>query len=147
MHLDRYVAVADATHKMYEFLSEGPQGAIRKVVQYLLLYDSTYSLGFGDWNEERQRVEDSVRSNNMDRDKVLVTVAVTVLDFLKHHPGTTVLLEGSSQARTRLYQMQIKSAWYWISQLLYVEGKWEFLRLDGNYGAFAVKNKLLEIEI
>jgi hypothetical protein len=145
MHLDRYEVFADSTHKMYEFLSEGPKGTIRKVVQYLPLYDGTYNLGFGDWNEKGERVEDRVRSNNMDRDKVLVTVAFTVLDFLEHHPGTTVLLKGSSQARTRLYQMQIKSAWYWISQSLHVEGfiggRWELFRSDGSYGAFAVKSR------
>lgn len=143
--MERYVAVADATHSMYEFLSEGPMGTIRKVVQYLPFYEGTYNLGFGDWNEKVQKVEDSVRSNNMDRDKVLVTVAFTVLDFFKHYPGTTVLLEGSSQSRTRLYQMQIKSALHWINQFVHVEGffegQWEIFKPDGSYQAFAIRNK------
>lgn len=145
MHLDRYVAVADPTHRTFEFFSEGPKGTIRKIVMYSPIDSSLFNLGFGDWNEVAQSVEDKVRSNNMDRDKVLATVAFTVLDFLKYHPGTTVLLEGSSQARTRLYQIQIKSAWYWISQTLHIEGyvdeRWEFLRTDGSYDAFAVRSK------
>jgi hypothetical protein len=73
MHLDRYVAVADATHKTFEFLSEGPNGTIRKIVRYRPLYLGVYNLGFGDWNEATMMMEDKVRSNNLDRDKVLAT--------------------------------------------------------------------------
>lgn len=140
--MERYVAVADSTHRTFEFWSEGPNGAIRKIVRYRHLDMGIYNLGFGDWNEKSLLMEDKARSNNLDRDKVLATVAFTVLDFMKFHPGITVFIEGSTGSRTRLYQIQIKSLWHWISQLVYVEGfvkdKWEPFRKDGSYEAFMV---------
>lgn len=120
--MDRYVAVADSTHKTFEFLSEGPNGTIRKIVRYQLLGEGIFNLAFGDWDYGKEKLEDKARSNNLDRDKVLATVAFTVLHFLEYHPGNVILIEGSTQARTRLYQMQIKSALQWISQLVNVKG-------------------------
>ena len=143
--MDRYEVFADASRRIYEFLSIGPKGTIRKVIRYKTIAKGIFNLAFGDWNEEDQKLEDKARSNNQDRDKVLATVAFTVLDFLEYHPGAAIFIEGSTQARTRLYQMQIKSALPWISQLVHVKGrlgwKWEVLRKGGNYEAFAVQSK------
>jgi hypothetical protein len=52
-------------------------------------------------------VDDSIRSNNGDRDKVLATVAFTALDFTDEFPEALIVMEGSTSARTRLYQMGI----------------------------------------
>jgi hypothetical protein len=41
--------------------------------------DNFFNLSFGDWNEELQKLDDSTRSNNGDRDKVLTTVAYTAM--------------------------------------------------------------------
>lgn len=145
MHLERYDVFADESHRTYEFLSIGPKGTIRKIVRYQPITMGIFNLAFGDWNEEGQNVEDRIRSNNLDRDKVLATVAFTVLDFLEYHPGSTIYIEGSTGARTRLYQMQIKSAWYWVDQLVFVKGllgwKWEVIKREGNYRAFSVQEK------
>jgi len=73
----------------YEFFSEGPMGKIRKVVQFQQIpsRDEIYNLGFGDFNEELGEVDDLSVTNNQDTQKVLATVAGTVLDFMKQHPG------------------------------------------------------------
>ncbi len=71
----------------YEFYSEGPKGKIKKVIQYRR-FDNTdqnlFNLGFGDWIETEQRVDDKVTSNNNDREKVLSTVAATAIEFTDH---------------------------------------------------------------
>ena len=122
MHLDKYSVVTDDRHRTYEFLSEGPKGTIKKVVYYQQLNEHVFNLAFGDWNEVHQEIDDNVRTNNKDRDKVLAMVASTVMDFMQYHPDAVVFAEGSTPAKTRLYQMGINSNWHQISSLFEVEG-------------------------
>ena len=122
MHLDRYSVVSDSSHEVYEFLSEGPNGTIRKVVYYQELEDNIFNLAFGDWDEAEQRINDRARTNNNDRDKVLATVASTVIDFIKHHPKAVLFAKGSTPGRTRLYQIGIADNWDEIYQLFDIEG-------------------------
>ena len=56
MDLRRYEAVAIANHKRYEFLSVGPKGAIKKVVNYIEIAPGIYNLGFGDLDETTQEI-------------------------------------------------------------------------------------------
>jgi ribonucleotide monophosphatase NagD (HAD superfamily) len=71
------------------------------------MQDNLYNLAFGDWNEEEQRLDDLINSNNQDTDKIFATIAAAIMDFNKHYPGATIYVIGSTPARTRLYQMQI----------------------------------------
>ena len=87
MNASKYSVVSDNNHETYEFLSEGPNGTIKKVVLYQEIEDDIFNLAFGDWDEDNQRIDDRARTNNNDLDKVLATVASTVIDFIKHHPG------------------------------------------------------------
>lgn len=75
MNLDKYPVVSDNNHRTYEFLSEGPNGTIKKVVLYQEIDDNVFNLAFGDWDETNQKINDKARSNNNDRNKVLATVA------------------------------------------------------------------------
>ena len=73
----------------FEFESNGPKGSIRKVVRYSPrnVDGMTYfNLGFGDWNESEARIDDVSTTNNQDTQKVLATVAATVLDFTAAYP-------------------------------------------------------------
>jgi len=49
----------------YELYSEGPAGKIKKVISLERVAENLYNLAFGDWNKERQRVDDSTRSNDI----------------------------------------------------------------------------------
>src|SRR5882762_918527 len=90
-------------YHMYEFYSEGSRGRIKKIILYEKIGMNLFNLGFGDWNEELQGLDDSSRSNNGDRDKVLATVAFTALDFTSKFPDAQIFAEGSTSSRTRLY--------------------------------------------
>ena len=85
MQLPRYNALANTTHTTYEFLSSGKKGIIKKVVQYTEIAPGVFNLGFGDWDEIEQVVKDHLRTNNGDREKVLATLAGTVIDFMLYH--------------------------------------------------------------
>ena len=145
MNLEKYPVVADHDHITYEFLSDGPNGSIKKVVFYQKLEENIFNLAFGDWNEREQRINDKVRSNNNDRDKVLATVASTIIDFIKYHPNAVLLAQGSTSARTRLYQMGILEYLDEIGQLFdiigFTNGTWEPFRKSINYEEFALKAK------
>ncbi|MDP9076725.1 MAG: hypothetical protein M3O71_04815 [Bacteroidota bacterium] len=70
----------------YEFFSDGPNGKIRKVVQFQQVSgnEDIYNLGFGDFNAELNEVDDLSISNNLDTQKILATVANTVIDFMRN---------------------------------------------------------------
>ena len=86
-----------------------------------------------------------MRSNNRDRDKVLATVALTVIDFIKYHPDAVLLARGSTPARTRLYQIGILENLDEIGQLFdiigFTDGTWQPITKGQNYEEFALKAK------
>ncbi len=140
MHLHRYEVISTNENRKYEFLSEGPKGAIKKVILFEEFGYKLYNLGFGDWDEATQSMDDKARSNNYDRDKVLATVAGTVTSFLEYYPDATVFAKGSTPARTRLYQMGIFANWQHISILLtvkgFIDGDWQPIEKCRNYDGF-----------
>jgi hypothetical protein len=93
----------------YEFYSLGPKRRIKKLVQFKKTPTNVgdmYNIGFGDWDEKGNFLNDSIRSNNGDTDKVLATVAHIVLDFTNKNPNAEVLAAGTAE-RIRLYRMNI----------------------------------------
>ena len=64
-----------------------------------------FNLGFGDQDESTGKINDLTISNNSDTDRILATVAATILEFTAHFPDAIVYVKGSTPARTRLYQM------------------------------------------
>lgn len=128
----------------FEFESNGRNGTIKKEVQYTLIDDDgfVYNLGFGDLNEQTGDIDDLSISNNQDRDKVLNTVAATVLEFTIYFPNAIIYAKGSTPARTRLYQMGIASNLEKINQNLKVfgriNGQWYLFEKNTSYEAFMV---------
>jgi hypothetical protein len=131
----------------YEFFSEGPNGKIRKVVQFkqISATGDIYNLGFGDFNEDTNVVDDLSVSDNKDTQKVLATVAKTVIDFMQQHPRSIVLAKGSTPSRTRLYQMGISQFWDEIAGMFLIkgfkEGNWHPYEKGKNFEAFFIVKK------
>jgi hypothetical protein len=131
----------------YEFFSEGPNGKIRKVIQFQQIPEAKniYNLGFGDFNEDTGEVDDLSISNNKDTQKVLVTVANAVIDFLKQHPYAIVMAKGSTDSRTRLYQMGISQFFNQIDALFEIKGfkddSWRAFEKGKNFEAFFIVSK------
>lgn len=145
MQLERYSVIIDDDRKVYEFLSEGSRGTIKKVVHFQHIGSNLYNLAFGDWNEVEQKIDDITRSNNNDRDRVLATVASVVIDFMKHHSNAVLFAEGNIPSKTRLYQIGINNNWREIRELFavqgFVNGEWEAFDQNRNYEAFALVAK------
>lgn len=146
---DKYSYYRVPEEYYYEFYSAGPKGDIKKVVRYNLIQTAPhkiYNLGFGDLDEDTQEVNDRINTNNDDRQKVLATVADTVMDFLKNHPNATIFAQGSTASRTRLYQINILTYWKEITEAScviqgYVNGKWSPFEKGTNFDAFIIRKK------
>jgi hypothetical protein len=148
MRQEQYAFTRVPERFYYDFFSVGPQGKIKKVVEYYRIpgvATEVYNLSFGDWDERESRMNDKANTNNADRDKVLATVAATVVDFLNHHPDASIFAAGSTDARTRLYQMGISRLWEEISNTFQVEGfingNWQPFQKGVNYSSFLLKMK------
>ena len=108
MHLDKYPLKSEEKFTRFEFISEGTNGAIRKLIEFRRTTDpETYNLAFGDKHPVTGEIDDLAVSNNGDTEKVLATVVAAVYAFLDSHLTAYVYAPGSTQARTRLYQMGI----------------------------------------
>lgn len=145
MRSARYPMVMSDNPHLYTFVSEGPNGNIAKGVFYTEIGRNLYNLGFGDLNEDLSDISDSSRSNNGDRDKILTTVAFTALNFIRHFPDARIFIEGSTPARTRLYQMGIAANLVEINNTFEIHGfrekHWELFRAGRNYRAFFARKK------
>ena len=134
----------------FEFVSEGPQGLIKKRV----LFEQTpkkniYNLAFGDINPETNDIDDLAITNNNDRDKVLATVAATVYIFTAAYPDAIIYAAGSNPVRTRLYRIGISNNLEELQEKFYVYGLserigWVSYEKNTNYLAFFVKRKNLK---
>jgi hypothetical protein len=147
MDLNRYGFVTESTHTNYEFISEGRHGAIRKGVNFQLINSKRqiYNLAFGDFNKDGD-IDDLSISDNEDRDKILATVAATVMDFSETHPTATILVTGSTISRTRLYRMGIAKNYDKISKVFDVEGyvrEWVPFEKGIEYQAFSIKRRIV----
>lgn len=145
MNLEQYSFTKATESYYYEFYSEGPNGRIKKVVEFYMIYPRIFNIAFGDWDAEDLCLNDTSISNNNDRNKILATVAGIVIDFINNHPEIILFAEGSTNARTRLYQMGISKFWKEISQRFEIDGlmggKWENFQKGKNYDAFLLKLK------
>jgi hypothetical protein len=148
MKVARYELKEDKSKMVYEFFSDGPKGKISKLIIYDELpkpYVNVYNLGFGDTESMLSGFNDKSRSNNGDTNKILATVASTVYTFLTKYPDYSVYAKGSTESRTRLYQMGIAANLDEISKDFEVaalrNGIWEEFRKGIKYEAFLVKRK------
>lgn len=150
MNKEKYPFKTNNSHANFEFESNGPNGIIKKVIEYYeigKMPDGTpiFNLGFGDWDESLQTVGDLTISNNADRDKVLATVASSVLDVTDHFGNVAIYAKGSTPARTRLYQMGLNANIKEIEPLFDILGLtasgWEKIQQGVNYTEFLVTRK------
>mgnify|MGYP000253537726 CR=1 FL=1 len=123
MKYSRYEYKADEDLFHYEFTSNGIKGKIKKVVEYSKMnVPNFYNLAFGDYDEQKQEIDDTSVTNNGDSLKILATVASTVYAFTGKYPNANIFVTGSNEVRTRLYRMGITNNLIEIQEDFYVYG-------------------------
>jgi hypothetical protein len=120
---------------------------IKKVVEYTeTSTENVYNLGFGDFDEATNSIDDLSITNNGDSLKVLATVASTVYAFMEKYPDAWIFATGSTVVRTRLYRMGIMNNLVEISEDFVVfgynaNGNWEQFVVGEDYDAFLLTKK------
>ena len=148
MNKPKYLYKTEENFTIYEFVSDGPNGRIKKIVEYTeTATKNVYNLGFGDYDEKTNTINDFSVSNNKDSIKILATVAATVYTFIEKHPNAYILATGSTKARTRLYRMGITNNLAEINEDFVVHGYtmngiWEEFQIGEDYEAFLITKKL-----
>jgi hypothetical protein len=149
MDVNTYDYVGNNDFLEYTFYSKGPKGQIKKVVRFtnqIANGIAYYNLGFGDWNEKEEKLDDFVATNNLDTEIVLATIAAIVIDFSTRFPEAVIYATGSTDSRTRKYQMGINKYFKDIEILFDIYGfveatGWEDFNQGINYDAFLVRRK------
>ncbi len=146
MQKEKYELTTDPDVATFKFVSKGPKGDIPKLIMFQKTsIENVYNLAFGDWNELTNAIDDKVISNNNDSEKILATVASTVLSFTYKYPKSMILVTGSTRSRTRLYRIGISNNFEEINQefdiLGYQEEKWRPFNRNTDYEAFLVTRK------
>ena len=107
--------------------------------------ENLYNLGFGDKDPITGEIDDKVVTNNGDTEMVLSTIVGIIFAFTQNFPNVWVYAEGSTPARTRLYQINIVKYFDELERnfelLCLLDGVWEEFRPNINYDAFVVKRK------
>ena len=130
----------------YEFISEGPNGRIPKLVQFSPTnLKDVYNLAFGDKDYHTGEIDDAIISNNGDSEKVLATVVATVYAFTDKYPDAWIYATGSTKSRTRLYRMGISKYFANVKNDFEIYGElkddWENFKNGIEYDGFLVKRK------
>ena len=149
MQKEKYELSTDPDVTIFKFVSKGPKGEIPKLIMYQkTTIKDVYNLAFGDWNETTNDIDDKAISNNNDSEKILATVASTVLSFTYKYPKSMILVKGSTESRTRLYRIGISNNFEEINQnfvvLGYREETWQPFNKNTDYEAFLIERKKMK---
>lgn len=131
--------------KTFEFISKGKNGMILKRVGFIST-DRPYvfNLGLGDVDESGN-VFDTTITNNGDTHKVLNTIHMIVLEFLRHGKLNSVIIQGNTLSRKRLFKIYISANLSQITGDLEIfgfnKGVWEKFERKNEYYIFLIRKK------
>src|SRR3982751_3492522 len=124
MKVEKYNLRSESGLTKFEFISEGPKGNIRKIIEFQMTNDpGVFNLAFGDKDPLTGVIDDLSVSGNNDTEKVLATVISAVYAFCERHPDAYIYASGSTKARTRLYRMGITKYYDQVQEDFYLYGQ------------------------
>ena len=150
MAQDHYEFRVAGDYFYYPFTSDGIKGPVKKLVEFTPMSTTNnvplFNLVFGDYDEATGKLDDISVTDNKDTLKVLSTVAHIVSDFTERYPNVAIYAKGSTDSRSRLYQMAINKHWEEINAVYDVYGEVQgkvFIRFIAgiNFTAFVAMRK------
>jgi len=124
MKVEKYHLKSESKFTRFQFVSESPKGAIRKLIQFQETTNSQiFNLAFGDYNPLTNEIDDLAVSDNGDTEKILGTVVTALYAFFNEFPTVFVYATGSTKSRTRLYRMGITKFYDQMKEDFYLYGQ------------------------
>lgn len=140
-----YPVTFDVKNARFRFQSIGKRGVFDKIVEFIPISPNMYNLALLDYNLLTNEYSDISVTDNGDMPEVIATVISIIQSFLDSNPGQRVYFEGSTAARTRLYQIAISQVFDPAeSDLLiegYKDGQWIVFEPNIRFEGFLVKKK------
>ena len=103
--------------------------------------ENVYNFGFGDVNDDGQ-IDDLAVTDNKDTYAVFATLIQILFDFFKTHENKYVYFIGSTQSRTRMYQIILsKERTNWEGRLIVyglLDGDTLPFEIDCRFDAFII---------
>ena len=145
MNLDKYNLDISENSICFYFTSIGRKGTIKKIIKFQQLSKPHYyNISFGDWIDT-DIVDDKNITDNGDSQKILATIAHSVLLFTNENKKARIIAVAHSPSRTRLYRISISNNLYEITKKFHLLGllndKWEIFEPGMDYKAFLVSRK------
>jgi hypothetical protein len=129
----------------FDFISVGKKGEIHKRVTFIEFHYGFFNMGLGDLNLETAEVDYYSVTDNGDRNTVLATVSEIIESFFELYPSHTIYFKGTSNSRTRLYQMAINHFYNELSERFHILGelddKMTRFKRNTNYKSFLILKK------
>ena len=148
MNLPKYALSSNDDFHFYKFVSTGPKGDIVKGIQFSLIELSDtplYNLALGDIDPDTGELDDTIRSNNGDRDIIFATIGCAVMDFCSRHKDLYILAEGNTPAKQMLYRIQVATHLESVNEYFEVfglfEDNWEVFQKNRKYESLLVSQK------
>lgn len=143
MNLQAYEFQSDEESMLFIFVSQSDEKEITKIVAYTPIGKTRYNLGFGDLIN--LQVSDTEISNNGDGAKVLATVIKTMFKFFEKYPNYSIVIEGSTPRRTRIYNWLLDRYLDELLDKFVISGlkdeKLEIFQKHSSYTSFEIKLK------
>jgi hypothetical protein len=140
-----YLTQSNKENTRFQFQSIGKRGVFDKLIYFTPLTIDTYNLSLVDYNTVTGSYDDLSVSDNGDMPEVLSTVISTIRKFLNSNPGNKIYFEGSTRARTRLYQIVISKVYNPEQSDLLIsglqEGHWLPFEPNINFEGFLIEKK------
>lgn len=122
MNLDKYNLEISENSICFYFTSIGRKGAIRKIIKFQpLSKPQYYNISFGNLIDDNT-VDDKNITDNGDSQKVLATIAHSVLFFTNENKIARIIVVANSPAKTRLYRIGISNNLYEITKKFHLLG-------------------------
>lgn len=130
----------------FDFFSVGKKGVVYKRVRFHEISNyGFYNMGLCDVDPETGEENYNSITDNGDRDTVLATVAEICETFFNLYPLHTIYFKGTTDSRTRLYQMAINHYFYELDEKFDILGelgdKMTRFKKNTNYKSFLILKK------
>jgi hypothetical protein len=147
MDYEPYNLFATEQNTRFQFQSIGKRGVFEKVISFVRLNDDIFNLALLDYDPRSGEESDLSISDNGDLPEILVTTMKAIMLFLEKHPEKYIYFKGSTESRTRLYQISINKTFSFLKNDLIVmgqqNGEWIHFEPNVSFESFLIAKKAL----